>query len=116
MKYLLLIAVSLFLMSCDEVTPENSLNKDFDRSGRPQKITVYVYDNRKAMRQAKKDFDGQDASQVEGWAKWSNKESSGCEIHVVKIRSKNDKRQMETWGHELTHCMYGSFHEEGFKG
>lgn len=116
-KKILIIIATLALVSCDDGVREDSLKKEFDRTERPQKITIFVYDTKSKMKQAKKNFDNYVPDvNLEGWAKWSNIESSGCEIHVMKIRSKNDTSQMEIWGHELAHCIYGAYHESGFKG
>lgn len=97
MKYLLLL---LFLFGCDQQTTK----EDFDRTGRPQTITVHVYDTKTALTQSYVDRAGRGAMEHLGWSEWSeNNESWGCEIHVLKTN-------MSTWGHELKHCMYGQFH------
>lgn len=35
-----------------------------------------------------------------------------CTIYVVDPKGLKDNDRFETWGHELVHCVYGSFHEE----
>jgi hypothetical protein len=86
---------------------------EFDRSGRPQRITVYVYDSKAEMQRAKADRTGKTRERnLMGWSLWTNKEDMGSEIHVVKLRNGRDTRGMKTWGHELAHCIYGAFHKE----
>jgi hypothetical protein len=34
-----------------------------------------------------------------------------CEIHVVTPRGVEDD-YMTTWGHELAHCVFGTYHKE----
>ena len=111
MKYFL-IFFAFFVVSCDQVG-EGGLTKDFDRSGRPQKITVFVYIDDRAMRKAHsvatKERPNDD---LLGWSRWSEIETDGCEIHVVKLKHANHTAQQKTWGHELAHCLYGAFHKE----
>lgn len=103
-------ALMLALPACNQ---DKEVAQDFDRSARPQAITVYVYPNERAVTDAfykqmagkKVPHDG--ASRL-GFANWVLNENR-CEIHVAKIRTENDPR-METWGHELAHCIYGNFH------
>lgn len=115
MKYLLGILGLLLLVSCSETDKENNLKKDFDRTGRPQTITVMVYDNKREMQKAKADATNRQEINTDllGWSIWSpNKESYGCTIHVMELKNSNDTDQMVTWGHELGHCMYGTYHPE----
>lgn len=95
MRYLILL---LFLFGCDEATKE-----DFDRTGRPQKITVFVHKDEADLTKALQEKTGKTQMEHLGWAEWSLDEEWGCEIHVVK-------RDQSTWGHELKHCMYGNYH------
>lgn len=54
---------------------------------------------------------------VLGLARWTilkNDPSTvtDCTIYVVRPKGLDDSNRFETWGHELVHCVYGSFHEE----
>lgn len=106
---LLLFAIA-FLTACDN--QGSDVSGDLDRSGKAQKITVYVYETSADMQNAKAEFlNTRRERDLLGWAKWTNRLEDGCEIHVVKLRGDNDSR-MKTWGHELAHCVYGSYHSE----
>jgi len=108
MYKLILIPLILLLSSCGEDKP---IPKDFDRSGKVQKITVYVYPDKASMRKARQGFDGSKEKDLMGWSAWTANDPAKCKIHVVKLKSATDNSQMTTWGHELVHCVYGSFHE-----
>ena len=58
--------------------------------------------------------------EVDGVAQWSIKPIEGatpsrCNVYVVQPNSQTDHATMETWGHELMHCVYGSYHAEGVR-
>lgn len=54
--------------------------------------------------------------EVEGLAQWRLKKGEDvpyrCDIYVVKPKSSKDYETQETWGHELMHCIYGSYHRK----
>ena len=110
MKYFILIVFTFFLISCGD--EKKSMPKDFDRSGKPQIITVHVYPDNKSMGQARKKHDGVADPGLLGWAVWTEQSPARCDIHVVRLRSSGDRSQMTSWGHELAHCVYGRFHDE----
>jgi len=101
----LLIFLFVFLVSC---TPNNNkMLKDFNREGQVLQITVHVYKNQKNLLKATKKYNS--TNQI-GLAVWNNKDNN-CDIFVIKpsgIKSNQD----ETWGHELRHCVYGTYHKE----
>lgn len=101
MKKLLL---GLILISCTGKTP---VLGDFNKEGQVLNITVKVYSNQKALLKATEKYN---TTKQVGLAVWNNS-NNDCTIHVIEanyIKSKQDK----TWGHELRHCVYGSFHKE----
>lgn len=110
----LLCATLLLLAACEDSGTGSNLKEDFDRSGRPHSITVNVYETKRAMQRAKQEASGIPLeTDLMGWSEWSpSKEGWGCTIHVTKPKGATDKGTFRTWGHELTHCMYGSFHPE----
>lgn len=116
---LMIIAGFLTLASCGESEGPEKL-EDFDRSEQAFTIRVYTYKNTREVTQAYKDFRESkglsfDGTERMGWAAWSvGEEINVCHIHVVKIDTVRDK-QMEVWGHELAHCVYGSYHEQGVR-
>ncbi len=109
MRIILIAMMSLLIASCDK--PEIA-QKDIDRSGQPIKVTVTVYDNYPQLIEARKKHDGLIADTIEGFAFWNKTEPAWCEIHVVKPKYVVDRTQMRNWGHELMHCVYGSYHKE----
>ena len=88
------------LVGCTE-----PMKADLDNSGVEMRITVHTYKNRKALIEATTKYGTQDEI---GLAVWNNKNNK-CDIYVLEVKSKNSQ-QLETWGHELSHCVYGSFH------
>ena len=38
-----------------------------------------------------------------------------CDVYVLRPGGARDYEQQETWGHELMHCVYGLYHEEGVR-
>lgn len=103
-KFLYLILfLSLSLFSC---TDSNKIMKeDFDRTGQELRIVVHTYPNQKALIRATSKYG---STYEVGMAVWS-KSDNLCEIHVIEARYQEDK-QFETWGHELAHCVHGTFH------
>lgn len=108
---ILFIFILILLFGCDQ---GGEVNKDFDRTGASQKITVHVYETKSEMQKAKADaVNSRKEPALLGWSEWSPSEPEwGCHIHVVKLKGDKDTSQMKTWGHELAHCMYGSYHAE----
>lgn len=102
---IVLLGAIIALTSCiDNKTP---VLEDFNREGEVLNITVKVYSDQKALLKSTEAYNT--TTQV-GLTVWSNSDNN-CTIHVIKsdyIKSKQD----ETWGHELRHCVYGTFHKE----
>lgn len=84
-----LLTTSLFLVGCGKPKHE-----DFQKTEIELKINVY--DTEEQLKREVGDKLGQ--------AIWSPNDNK-CEIWIVKW-------DMKTTGHELHHCMYGSFHKE----
>lgn len=119
MKKILIIAaailgLTLTLASCD--SPKQPIHEDFARE--KLEVTIVVHENEREVTEAYRawskanpgQYDKNPKATRQGWAKWNNVDNQ-CEIHVVKPRHANDSNTMETWGHELVHCSYGSFHK-----
>ena len=71
----------------------------------PMTITVHAYKNRAELIRNTQEYHTQ---HERGLAVW-NKSGGRCHIYVVRPKKVNDK-EFETWGHELAHCVYGTFH------
>lgn len=110
---IILATLVVFLVSCDP-SPDNKVSGTQDYTGIEFPITVYTYDNRTELNKA---VEGRKpkGQRVEGLALWSlgktSREMKRCEIHVVVPRGVEDEH-MTTWGHELAHCVYGTYHKE----
>jgi len=42
---------------------------------------------------------------------WYTYREGVCEIHVTELKGVRNDPRMQTWGHELAHCMYGRYHQ-----
>lgn len=94
----------------DKVT--EPLKGTLNNEGKPFKLKVVTYDSLHELQKAKQAADNaRKKTKESGWAGWSL-DGSYCEIHVLRLKHKNDTDEMETWGHELAHCIYGAYHEE----
>lgn len=112
MKYLLL-SFSLFMFGCD--ASSSDIRRDRNSENVQFPITVFVYDDQEDMLKnlSKRETPGS-LHEIEGFANWylnkDTNEMTRCEIHVVRPNSYMDNPEFTTWGHELAHCVYGSFH------
>ena len=117
MKVKLLLAfMVLFVVSCDPST-ETGITKTHDVTGEYIDIRVMTFKNQNSLQRYltknKMTFD-----EVDGLAQWAHPKNdltkvNRCEIYVVEPSGVKDYSAMETWGHELAHCIYGSFHKKG---
>ena len=111
-KFLVVLTL-VILVSCNP-SPEQKISGTQDYSGTQFPITVYTYENKSELNKAIKEKKPH-GQRVEGLALWFlSKETNKmkrCEIHVVRP-SKVDDENMLTWGHELAHCVYGTYHKE----
>lgn len=102
-------ALLLTLSSCDQPT-EDLREIDLNREDKIIVIRVVVHDD-------VEDLGAEDG--VVGYAAWNVYPKSEpddpnyfCKIYVVRPKSTKDKAQMKTWGHELMHCVYGTWHSQ----
>lgn len=114
----LAIYTSAFIgvVSCTD--KKDDLQKTHDRTSEEMTIVVHVYPNEKEVTKSywknqEEIFNRNVTDEFTrlGWAGWDTK-SNYCEIHTIDIKYKNDKNAIQTLGHEMTHCLYGSFHSE----
>lgn len=102
----------VFITSCDNIN--GSLPEDFDRSGEELRITVIFYPTTAAISEAYREKFGKDKADRIGFASWTNpagKRPYQCTVHVQKSLKDGDRR-MKTLGHEMTHCLLGTWHPE----
>jgi hypothetical protein len=105
--------VVLFLASCE---PRGEpLTKELDRTSIPMEIHVHTY---RTIEEVTAAFNQRQTNRGEpydlrviqmGWAVWSEQDNR-CDIHVPEPRYVREQNTFATWGHELAHCIYGSFH------
>jgi len=97
------------LISCGE--NNNTLPQDFDRTNQNIILTVTWHDNQEEVDlEFVKSF-GEPNPGRTGFAVWKNPGNIPytCDIHGIRPKSLNDEN-MDTLGHELTHCLIGTFH------
>jgi hypothetical protein len=109
--------LALFLTSCDN-DGSKGLPEDFDRSEEVIEVTVIWHKSQQAVDSAYVEEFGRARNESAinrlGFAVWADpsREPKWCRIHAVKpTRVKNDEK-MDTLGHELLHCVIGTFHPE----
>ena len=102
----------IILTSCQQngtaIAPEHN------RSGKPITITVYEYKTHaevsNALRQFQKSLEQPVTKETSlGWSGWDKEEPYQCEIHIKPPKYVDDDDTL-TLGHELAHCLYGSYH------
>jgi hypothetical protein len=108
------IIAILLLASCEQQKTYEPMNKEHNRSGKQITITVYEYDSyadvNKALAEFAKENNQEKSGDVSlGWAAWDRLEPYQCEIHI-KPPDKIDDDDTLTLGHEMSHCLYGSYH------
>ena len=112
-KILGIAALVLLMVSC-EPAPSKKISGTQDYSATQFPITVHTYDTKSELNKAIRNKT-QHGQNVEGLALWFlGKETSKmkrCEIHVVTPKGVEDD-YMTTWGHELAHCVFGTYHKE----
>ena len=117
--FLRLISIAMLILvmmaACNDGSNTSYLERSHDASGVDVVIRVTTFDNQALLNSGiQKLYPGRPA--VEGFAAWRIDTMDNvrrCDIYVEEPQSKRDLYQMEIWGHELMHCVYGSFHEEG---
>lgn len=121
-KYIIagMLASIATLSSCtDESHYGKQLQQTHDLTDQSFPLTVMVFDTESALNSylTKNKIRKRDDLDVLGLAAWKAKKNdlssvSSCSIYVVRPKGLADSNRFETWGHELVHCVYGSFHEE----
>ena len=111
----LLVLLSALIVSCSE-NESAVIEGTHDTTGQDMIIQVHTFRNESALNDAVSKLEGVPSFKVEGLAQWRLDAMGNfkrCDIYVVKPKGKFDYGQQETWGHELMHCVYGSYHREG---
>lgn len=113
---IIILCMMLLMVSCDP-SPDSGIKKTHDVTGEYIDIRVMTFNSQSSMqRYLTKNKLTND--EVDGLAQWVHPKEDltkvkRCEIYVVEPSGVRDYTTMQTWGHELVHCMYGSFHKKG---
>jgi len=107
--------VAVLIASCSDQPNDNKIKGSHNYEGKPFTITVNVYPTRMAMESAVR---GMNTESIEGFAAWTLRKDdldtmTGCTLYLQKPTGVRDSKQLQTWGHELAHCVYGSYHRKG---
>lgn len=121
-KNIVKIAVVAVLVGC---APNSNINKTIDRTEKEIIITVKFYENRIQLEDAYREANnlGKNVEIPEQWgfAQWNSwRNAAGeyidlpgeeyrCDIHTFRPK-RIDDQAVVTLGHELLHCIYGSYH------
>lgn len=116
-KLLFSLLLIFFIVSCSSDQP--SIQGSIDRVGQEIKVTVYFYDDNTVIRQQyalTNNISYRNTSpDLQGfaiWHEWSTEPANvqyECVIHTLRPR-RIDDRNTTTLGHEMLHCLYGSYH------
>ena len=113
-KVIITAVLALLLVSCDKPT---GIKKTHDVTDQYVDIRVMTFETESQLNKflKLKSYSGQE---VEGLARWAHPKDDmtkvkRCDIYVVEPSGVRDTGTLSTWGHELAHCIYGSYHKEG---
>lgn len=118
----MLLGVTLFLSACEP--RKEPIEKKLDRTGQPIQITTFVYSSQRELDAAfaARHSNENDPHSRYGFAIWyewrdadgnlvEKDEEKVCEIHILEPKYIDDEATL-TLGHEMLHCLYGSYHNE----
>jgi len=119
----LILATVLLLSAC---TPESNIKPTIDRTERDITVRVIFHENRESLEEAYRTInlleDNIPIPEQWGFAKWNEwRDRQGnyieplvaelkCEIHTFRPKNQDDQLVL-TMGHELLHCVHGSYHK-----
>jgi hypothetical protein len=116
-KILLSLIIVLCVVSCSSDEP--TLNGSIDRVGEEIRVTVHFHDDNTTIRQLyalTNNISYRNTSpNLKGfaiWHEWSVEPMNveyECIIHTLRPRRIDDDNTL-TLGHELLHCLYGTYH------
>jgi hypothetical protein len=114
-----LLSVFLLLVSCSDSNNTGSAIKgSTDRTGKEITITVNFVETEGELKRLYSNLTGVPNSSVPdqyGFAQWnemadgSDPQSLNCQIYALPPKRIDDS-QILTLGHELAHCIWGSYH------
>lgn len=121
-----LLGLIFFTVSCD--VSKETVEPTIDRVGEPIIVTVYFYPNTSQVTAKYREIHNvprraeiPDRKGFAMWPEWRNAEGEpidppdgaviDCQIHTVQPKKVDDDATL-TLGHELLHCLYGSYHKQ----
>lgn len=112
---LILISLVLILFGCQQESQSPKIEKQHNRTGNPITITVIEHDSYSDATTALNKFHRENklpriSDTSLGWSAWDLNPPYQCEIHV-KPPTRIDDDDVLTLGHEMAHCLYGSYHK-----
>ena len=122
-KILISIISALLLASCDNVSKED-LKGSIDRTGKQILTTVYFYNSTEEVQSKYREIHNlprDHKTNIQGFAQWPEfRDPNGnpivddtkpltCVIHTIKPKKIDDEATL-TLGHEMLHCIIGSYH------
>lgn len=116
---LIIVVLMSGVTSCS--SEREPVQGSIDRTGQPIVVTTYFYDNVRevqAMYAQVHDVPRRDIPDgLQGfarWPEWTQAEPENavyeCEIHTVRPQRVDDRHTL-TLGHELLHCIIGTYHQ-----
>lgn len=119
-KKLAVLAISVVLLvSCQQNNQHPKIEQQFNNSGQKIELVVHTFDSEQKINKAYIEFweargrkftDTEKNVKRAAWAGYSV-DGKVCHLFVPELdRAVPD--QFESWGHELSHCMYGAWHKE----
>lgn len=104
----LLVVLGIAAFTLVMLTTTNKVIYQLDRTGQTLQITPHAYPSQKALYDDLVNQGHEVSDNVVGFAVWSPNDLK-CDIYYVTPKYV-DRVPMNTMGHELAHCIYGSFH------
>ncbi len=115
----LVVLFSILPTSCSSDRPP--VQGSIDRAGKPIEVTVLFYDSVREVRDAYALAHSVSPNTVDGglqgfaqWPEWRGEEPADagyeCTIHTVRPQRVDDRHTL-TLGHEMLHCLLGTYHE-----
>lgn len=109
------IVIGIFVLFHVFGNSKQELTKTENWEGVPIQVTTHFYDNVRSLGEAyRRLVDPEDEQTREGFAIWYQGEPE-CQIHTLRVRHQSDETRIETLGHEMLHCIIGTWHDEGVR-
>jgi len=104
MKKITIALLALGMLSCTS-SKSTLINEEHTRL--EMDLKIHLFETKKDLNKTLKKEFPKERRAVEGFAVWYNEIDDYCEIFVTVPKSDFD---INTWGHELAHCVYGKWH------